>query len=126
MRKFIGLAVLVAALTLIAGPAMAEQDAAYWYKMGNDCWWSYPKQVEYYTKAIELAPNWAYPYNNRGVAYFNLGEWMKAKADWDKAIELKPDYKLAIANRAGANFNKKTASKEVWEGSYLDRVEAGF
>ncbi len=124
MKRMLVLA-MVLGIVVAASPVMAET-ALDWYKKGNACWWSYEKQVEYYTKAIELAPNWAYPYNNRGVAYFNLGQWEKAKADWDKAIELKPDYKLAIANRAGANFNKKTAALEGWEGSYRDRLMAGF
>ena len=125
MRKRVIIGLMVAAFVLAALPALAE-DALYWYKKGNETAGDYEKQVEYYTKAIELAPNWAYAYNNRGVAYFNLGMWMEAKADWDKAVELKPGYRLAVANRAGANFNKAGALMEVYEGSYQDRLAAGF
>lgn len=127
MRVRLFVLALAAVFCLTAGAAMAEEkDALYWYKKGNDCWWSLDKQVEYYTKAIELAPNWAYPYNNRGVAYFHLGDMEKSRADYSKAMELKPGYKLAQANRAGSNFNKKTAADEMWEGSYQDRLAAGF
>ncbi len=115
---------LATALVLAAAPVMAES-ALDWYLKGNNTW-SFEKQVEYYTKAIELAPEWAYPYNNRGVAYFNLAEFDKAKADFDMALKLKPGYKLALQNRAGANFNKASASLEAWEGSYQDRLAAGF
>lgn len=122
--------IMVAALVLAAGQAMAEEkDALYWYKLGiatEGSFDDYAKQVEYYSKAIKLAPNWAYPYNNRGVAYFNLGMFDKSKADFDKALELKPGYKLAMENRAGANFDKKGAAMESWEGSYQDRLAAGF
>ena len=127
MLKYLMVVLLVGGLILAAGQALADnrQEALEWYQKGNNTW-SLTKQVEYYTKAIELVPNWAYPYNNRGVAYYHLGQFEKSKADFDQALELKPDYNLALANRAGANFNKKEAAMEVWESSYLDRLAAGF
>jgi len=127
MLKCLVVILFVGGLVLAAGQVMADdqQKALEWYQKGNATL-SLTKQVEYYTKAIELAPNWAYPYNNRGVAYYHLGEFEKSKADFDKALGLKPDYNLALANRAGANFNKKEAAMEVWESSYLDRLAAGF
>ncbi|MGB5772260.1 MAG: tetratricopeptide repeat protein, partial [Crocosphaera sp.] len=38
----------------------------------------YDKAIADYTKAIELNPNYAYAYNNRGLAYYNLKEYQKA------------------------------------------------
>jgi tetratricopeptide (TPR) repeat protein len=126
MKKLVVFGVLTA-FVLSAGVALAQekQDALYWYKKGLDSI-SFTEQVACYTKAIEMAPNWAYAYNNRGVAYFNLAEWDKSKADFDKALQLQPGYKLALANRAGSNFNKAGAAMEAWEGSYRDRLAAGF
>jgi tetratricopeptide (TPR) repeat protein len=129
MLKRLVIVGILAALVLAAGQALAEQDALYWYKKALATEGSmddYAKQVEYYTKAIELSPKWAYAYNNRGVAYYNLGQWEKAKADFDTALKLKPGYKLALENRAGTNFNKDGAAMEAWEGSYQDRLAAGF
>lgn len=130
MFKRLVLVGLLAVFVLAASQVMAEEkDALYWYKLGlatEGSMTDYAKQVEYYTKAIKLSPKWAYAYNNRGVAYYNLAMWEKAKADFDKALELKPGYKLAQENRAGVNFNKVGAAMEAWEGSYQDRLAAGF
>jgi len=125
MFKRLAMVGLVVFIVFAAGQVMAES-AMEWYQKGNAATLHLKEQVEYYTKAIELAPNWAYPYNNRGVAYFNLGMFEEAVADFDKAIELKPGYKLAIENRAAANFNKKSAAREAWRSSYRDRLASGF
>ena len=36
-----------------------------------------------YTKAINLKPNYANAYNNRGVAYYGKGDYEKAIADFN-------------------------------------------
>jgi len=130
MYRRLVLIVALVILALTSSQAFAEEkDALYWYKLGlatSNSMSDFAKQVEYYTKAIELSPKWAYAYNNRGVAYYNLAMWDKAKADFDMALQLMPGYKLAMENRAGVNFNKEQAAWEVWEGSYQDRLAAGF
>jgi tetratricopeptide (TPR) repeat protein len=41
-------------------------------------------------------------YNERGVAYFNEGNYEKAIIDFSEAISLGPSYALAYINRGGA------------------------
>ena len=53
-----------------------------------------------YTKAIELKPDDAGAYNNRGNAKQTKGDLDGAIADYTKAIELKPDDAGAYCNRA--------------------------
>lgn len=48
------------------------------------------------TEALELKPNWEYPYNNRGNAYLGLKQYERAIQDYDKAIQLNPNYVNAI------------------------------
>jgi tetratricopeptide (TPR) repeat protein len=48
------------------------------------------RKVEWYTKAIELKPDYAGAYNNRGMARLDLMEMDSALADFDRAIELDP------------------------------------
>ena len=67
-----------------------------------------------YDKAIELAPDSADAYNNRGDAYDEMGEYGKAIADYSRAIELEPCYAAAYFNRAYAygeldDYNKAIA-----------------
>ena len=52
--------------------------------------------IAHYTKAIELDPNDAAAYYNRGFAYANKGEYDKAIADVEKCIELSDDFLLTV------------------------------
>ena len=49
--------------------------------------------------AIRLDPDDALAYNNRGNAYYYLGEYQRAIQDYDKAIQLDPDYANAYQGR---------------------------
>lgn len=66
-----------------------DRDRAYYEKMA----------IEDYSKAIELRPDCAEAYNNRGVAYVGKGEYDKAAEDYAKAIQLSPKYARAYYNR---------------------------
>ena len=44
-----------------------------------------------FNTAIELNPNYADAYNNRGVAYEGKGEFDRAIVDYDMAIKLRPN-----------------------------------
>lgn len=52
-----------------------------------------------YTSAIELDPQYAKAYNNRGNAYASLGDAETAIADYDAALELDDTLSLAYFNR---------------------------
>ncbi len=56
------------------------------------------KPIENYTKRIELKPNDADAYNNRGIAYKNKGDYDRAIADFQKALEKAPNNKTAKDN----------------------------
>ena len=64
------------------------------------------KQVDYvgaiadYDKAIQLKPDYAEAYNNRGLAKHELGEHAAALIDFGEAIQLKPGLSVAYNNRA--------------------------
>jgi len=58
-----------------------------------------------YDKAIELNPDNASFYNNRGLAYDNLDKNDLAIADYKKAIELNPKYGDAF-NNLGKTFSR--------------------
>lgn len=55
--------------------------------------------IKIYREAIKLKPDWSWPYNNRGMAYDDLGQYERAIQDYSKAIELKPNYAEAYNNR---------------------------
>ena len=43
---------------------------------------------EDYDRALKINPEYAKAYGNRGLAWKELGEKEKARADWEKAVEL--------------------------------------
>lgn len=60
--------------------------------------------IEDYTKAIEINPNYANAYYNRGIAKKNLEDYYGAIADFSEAIELDPDDAAAYYNRGFAKY----------------------
>ncbi|HZX14151.1 MAG TPA: tetratricopeptide repeat protein [Thermodesulfobacteriota bacterium] len=72
----------------------------------------------YFSKAIEINPEYVQAYANRGVAYGNEGMYDKAILDLNKAIELNPAY-------VDAYFNKALAcEKTVRIGEALEAYKA--
>ena len=72
-----------------------------------------------YNKAIELNPDHAYAYNNRGVVYQKQDEVDSAIEDYNKAIELKLDNPHVYYKRGTAWLQLRE-----WEKAKLDLTTA--
>ncbi len=84
-------------------------------------------------KAIEINPNIAEVYNNRGVALKDLKRFNTALENYDKAIALRPDYAEAFNNRGNvfqelkqfdaalASYDKAIALRPDYDGAFYDR-----
>ena len=60
-----------------------------------------------YTIAIKLRPDADAPYYNRGIAYFNKGEFNNAMhVDYTAALRINPHHASTYYNRGNAHFNK--------------------
>ena len=57
------------------------------------------KEIEELNKFIQLDPNDAMAYNNRGTVYDKLDEYRLAIQDYGKAIQLDPNNAVAYFNR---------------------------
>lgn len=60
--------------------------------------------IEYLDKAIELNPNFAKLYWNRGLANIGLNNFQNAVSDFDKSIQLSPNDGVGYYGKAYANF----------------------
>jgi tetratricopeptide (TPR) repeat protein len=70
------------------------------------------REIETYTQAIQLNPNYAKAYYNRALTHQRLGELESAVADYTEALRLNPEYARAYHNRgiARAHAGEKQAA----------------
>jgi len=77
------------------------------------------EQIENYGEAIQLDPDFAPAYNNRGVAYTALGQFGLAVVDYTFAIQLQPDY-------AAPYFGRGLAYLEIPTDIHTNRPKFAF
>ncbi len=94
--------------------------------------------IDAYSEAIQLKPDYAEAYNNRGNAYYWLREYQSAMADYNQAIQLKPNFALPYLGRglaydgmqqyqsAIAEFNQAIQLKPDFAEAYDDRGRAYY
>lgn len=98
----------------------------------------YEKSIEHYTQSIQLNPNHAPTYQNRGIAYAEIGDYKHAIEDFNKTIDLDPDVADGYHNRgrtygtkgeyksAIENFNKALELNSDFAVTYYDRGAIGL
>jgi len=132
MRKIIVSIFLV--LTFICSCSGKSETALDWFNKAAALNYANPqKTIEYLSNAIKLTPDYAAAFNERGIAYSQLGQHQSAIEDFNEAIRLKPDNFNAFNNRGIAysllgqypraieNFNEAIRLKPDNVNSYNDR-----
>lgn len=82
--------------------------------------------IVHYDRAIELSPQCARAYNNRGGARLILSEHDEAISDFDKAIDLDPAYVSAYHNRANAYLDSEQYAEAVADYTKAIELNPGF
>ena len=124
------------AQTIAPGSAV---DAESYLKRGEDSSGAhqYDRAIADYTTAIQLKPDYAEAYNDRGFAYYLKGDGERAIADFTRAIELRPNYPKAYNSRGVAymshgygaaksvpDFDRAIALKPDFRYAYINRANA--
>lgn len=107
MKYRLYMVLLIGAVVLcVCGVAFA-QSADEWNVKGDERYdaGDFDTAIEYYTKAIELNPEFSLAYFSRASAYSNLGWYEEAIIDYTRAIELSPEFAMLYGNR-GAVYNE--------------------
>lgn len=73
----------------------------------------FDEAVAYCNKALEVSPNDARTYNERGATYSFKDQYDKAVADYTQALKLDPQLALAYRNRGSAYLHLKEYQKAV-------------
>ena len=71
----------------------------------------YKEAIECYYKAIQINPNYADTFNNKGSSLQNLNKYNEAIECYDRVIQLKPNYQPAIEQGAIALNHLKSNLK---------------
>lgn len=122
----------------IAPPGSAA-DAEFYLKRGEDFSGvhQYDRAIADYTTAIQLKPDYAEAYNDRGFAYYLKGDAERAISDYTRAIALRPNYPKAYNSRGVAymahgygaaksvpDFDRAIALKPDFRYAYINRANA--
>jgi tetratricopeptide (TPR) repeat protein len=83
--------------------------AGYYFDEVNS---DYARAIECYDKVLELNPNKASAWNNKGCALYNLDRYEEALVCFSKAIELAPESTPAWSNK-GASLNHLSRHDEA-------------
>lgn len=96
-------------LTIFCEQTAISQTAEDYYNSGilKCALKQYSSAILYYTKAIELEPDYAEVYNDRGFVKDDLKDYWSAITDYDKAIVLVPDNPEDIIIEEQRNINLK-------------------
>lgn len=125
LELFVNGALLQTGEFVVEGRSSAEADATALYEEGLQHYRAgdHQRAITLFSQAIELAPDYAIAYNDRGVALMSLGEYERAAADYAEAIALDPNYVLAYNNRGWAYYklgNYKQALADLNQAIELD------
>ena len=105
-----------------------SQDHVFYNNLGIDYGekGEYDLAIKYFTKAIELKPDYALAYNNRGAVYRSKGEHDLAIEDCNEAIRLKHDYAEPYSNRGAAYRNKGDYDRAIKDYDMAIRLKHDF
>mgnify|MGYP001806441954 CR=1 FL=1 len=90
----------------------SQKSSSEWYNMGMKSE-DVDEKIKLYSKAIELNPEFAMAFHDRGSAFFNSGQYDKAIKDYNKAIELNPEFALVFYNRGLSFFDLGQYDKAI-------------
>jgi tetratricopeptide (TPR) repeat protein len=129
----------VAAPPQATAPPGSAAGADFYLKRGEDFSGvhQYDRAIADFTTAIQLRPDYAEAYNDRGFAYYLKGDGERAIADYTRAIELRPNYPKAYNSRGVAymshgygaaksvpDFDRAIALKPDFRYAYINRANA--
>ena len=77
-------------------------------------------------EAIRLQPDHAAAFVNRGIAYYDKGQYDRAIQDYDQAIRLKPDLAEAFNNRSLAYYKKAQYERATQDFDQTIRLNKNY
>jgi len=82
--------------------------------------------IQYYSRAIQAKPDYAWAYHHRGNAYYDKKDYDAAIKDFTSAIECDPAFETAYFNRGLAHSAKKVFDKAIEDFSNSIRLDPNY
>ena len=86
----------------------------------------YESAIADYDMAIQLRPDYAIAYNDRGVVKGKLGEYKAAIEDYDEAVRIKPDCVVAYYNRGRTKDQLEQVSAAIEDYNIAIELEPAY
>lgn len=90
-------------------------------------WKKYPWDLGFervkYEQLVQLHPDYAVAYYNRGIIYYDKGDYDQAISDYNQAITLDPKYAVAYHNRGLTYKNKGDYDKAISDYDQAIRLD---
>ncbi len=105
MKRYISLIILF----IIVNSSFAQLNINYYLNVGRSQLYNekYSEAIESFNTVIRVKPELPEAYFLRGIAKFNLMDYLGAEQDYSKAIEFKPNYTQALKYRGHTRYNLK-------------------
>ncbi len=89
--------------------SLAQLNVNYYLSLGRGKLYAqkYNEAIDAFNIVINVKPNLADPYFLRGIAKYNLADYLGAEQDFTQAVELKPNHTDALKNRGITRVNLK-------------------
>ena len=118
----------IVAMLLLSIPSVYAQTLRESMQSGNDAFKQndFDGAIIYYTQAIDINPNYAKAYNNRGVAYAMEGSMSRAISDFTMAIANNPKDAEAYNNRGHAYVDMAQLNEGKEIGPFYPQAIADF
>src|SRR5262249_25679927 len=86
----------------------------------------FEKAIADFSKAIEIDPNYAESFNERGIAYREMKDYNRAIADQTKAIEINPRFARAYNSRGNAYHEMKDYARAIADTDKAIEVDPSY
>jgi tetratricopeptide (TPR) repeat protein len=84
------------------------------------------RAIQDYDRALRLKPGYAAALNNRGIAYYDKGQYDRAIQDYDQAIRFEPDLAEAFNNRALAYYKQNRYDRALPDFDQTIRLNKNY
>jgi protein O-mannosyl-transferase len=83
-------------------------------------------ELTLWNDVVRKSPHKARPYNSRGLAYQNQGDFSQAISDYNQALQINPNYAKAYNNRGNIYYNQGNLSQALSDCDQAIKINPNY